>query len=114
MDVDVLNSHIYFFECALVLLLIIQRHACLVVSLCNVPSQSLNQVHVLLVHGYVKAFIISGFCLCILPREDQANTAHEGSAPLDELARPRLLLTVNAEEERLVHSFQALSEPVKF
>ena len=113
-DVNVLDGQVYFFERAFVLLLIIQRHACLVVSLCDVPRQPLNQVYTLLVHGYVEAFIESGLRLSILPREDQANTTHEGGAPLDELARPRLLLTVNAIEERLVHRRQALSEPVQF
>lgn len=113
-DIDVLDGRVYLFECALVLLLIVKRHACLVVRLCDVPSQSLNQVHVLLVHGYVEAFIICGLRLSVFPRENQADTTHEGSAPLDELTRPRLLLTVNAVEERLVHRHQALSEPVQF
>lgn len=84
------------------------------VRLCDIPSQPLNQVHALLVHGYVEAFIKPSLCLSILPRKNQADTTHEGSASLDELARPRLLLTVNAVEERLVHRRQALSEPVQF
>ena len=103
MDIKELKGLVRSVECSLVLLLVLELNGALLVSLSNVPGESLHQVRILLIHLDVNFLVVDGQCLRLLRVEDEAQTAHQRAASLDEVRRPLGLLALSTIEKCLVH-----------